>query len=132
MAGNASKERFGQAFIAQGNGDLVSVTDFTANLTSNAQQKHTLRRRGAGFTLGVQEATVSFNFLVGGTLGFERNFLRDCQKGIVRQLRVKMPDAAVLVYEGVYQTVDLNAPLDDAVNGSITFIGKLEEQSAAA
>jgi len=129
---NENQEVFGKAYIAQGNGDLVTVTDFSVTLTNNAQQKHTLRRKGAGITLGTEESTVTFNFLIGGTNGFERSFLRDCQRGTIRQLRAKMPDAdgKVLTYDGVYQSVDINGPLDDAVNGSATFIGKLESQAA--
>ncbi len=132
MAGDAAKERYGQAYIAQGNGDLVSVTDFTANYTNNASQVDTLRVKAAGYTPGIDTAIVSFNFVVGGTTGFERNFLRQCQRMEIVSLRVKLPDGRTLSYDGVYQNVDLNCPLDAAVTGSITFIGKLEAQAALA
>jgi len=130
MAGESKQEVFGQAFLAQGNGDLVSVTDFTLGLTNGGQQKHSLRKKGLGVTLGVEASTVSFNFLIGGTTGFERPFLRDCQRGTVKQLRAKMPDGTNLVYNGIYTQLDITGPLDDAVTGAATFVGKLENQAA--
>lgn len=116
-----------QAFIAQGNGDLVQVTDFTASLTNNAKQKHTLRRKGAGITLGTEESTVTFNSIIDED-GPERDYWRDAQRGNIKQLRVKIPGGKVLTYNGTYKDVNLDGPLDDATKVSVTFIGKLEDQ----
>lgn len=114
-----------QAFIAMGNGDLMQVTDFTINLTNNAKQVHTLRRKGAGVTLGTEETTVSFNFKIDED-GPERNYWADVKRGTIRQLRAKGPNVSWTI-NGAYQSVDLSAPLDDAVQGSATFIGRMEE-----
>jgi len=114
-----------QAFIAMGNGDLMQVTDFTITLTNNAKQVHTLRRKGAGITLGTEETTVSFNFKLDED-GPERNYWDDVKKGTIRQLRAKGPQVSWTI-NGAYQSVDLNAPLDDATAGSATFIGRMED-----
>lgn len=115
-----------QAFLAQGNGDLVQVSNFTVTLTSNAKQVHTLRRKGAGVTLGTEETTVTFDFAIDED-GPERNYWRDVKRGTIRQLRAKIPGGAVLTINGVYSACDLDAPLDDATKGSCTFIGRMED-----
>lgn len=120
-------EVFPRAYIAQGNGDLVKVTNFSWGLSNGAKIKHTLRKPGAGATVGPSEVMISFDFLVGED-GFERDYIRDCQQGRVRQLRSKVPGGAVLTTNGVYQSVDLDAPLDDAVKGTCKFVAALEEQ----
>lgn len=114
-----------KAFIAQGNGDLVQVTNFSITLTNNAKQVHTLRKKGAGITLGTQESTVSFDFVIDED-GPERNYWRDVMAGTIRQLRAKGPNVSWTL-NGAYQSCDLDAPLDDATKGSATFIGHMEE-----
>jgi hypothetical protein len=114
-----------KVFLAQGNGDLVQVTNFTITLTNNAKQVHTLRRKGAGITLGTEECSISFDFAIDED-GPERNYWRDVKTGTVRQLRAKGPNVAWTV-NGAYQGCDLDAPLDDATKGSATFIGHMEE-----
>lgn len=131
MANGTEQELFAKAFLAQGNGDLVRVTNFKVTTTNNGKQVHTLREDGAGVTLGVRESTVTFDFVVGEN-GFERTYIKDVQDGKIVQLRAKFPGGKVLTLNGIYTSVDLDAPLDDAVKGSITFIGKLEKQRAAA
>ena len=106
---------------------MVQVTNFTVNLTNNAKQVHTLRRKGAGFSMGTEESTVSFDFAIDED-GAERDYWRDVQKGNVKQLRAKLPGGKTLVVNGVYQSLDLDAPLDDMTKGSASFIGKLEDQ----
>ncbi len=116
-----------QAFLAQGNGDLVQVTNFSMTLTNNAKQKHTLRRKGAGVTLGTQETTVTFDFEIDEN-GPERNYWKDVMRGTIRQLRGKVPGGkTTLTVNGVYSGCDLDGPLDDATKGSATFIGHMEE-----
>lgn len=130
MADN-EQELFAKAFLAQGNGDLVRVTNFQVTTTNNGKQVHTLREDGAGVTLGVRESSVSFDFVVGEN-GFERNYVKDIQDGKIVQLRAKFPGGKVLTLNGIYTNVSLDAPLDDAVKGSMSFVGKLEKQRAAA
>jgi hypothetical protein len=116
-----------QAFIAQGNGDLLQVTNFTLSFTNGAKLKHTLRRKGAGHTLGNPETTVTYDAEIDED-GPERNYWRDAQRGTIRQLRAKIPGGrTTLTVNGVYSQVDLDGPLDDATKVKCTFIGKLED-----
>jgi len=131
MADGTEQELFAKAFLAQGNGDLVRVTDFSVTTTNNGKQVHTLREDGAGVTLGVRESTVSFNFVV-GERGFERNYIKDVQDGKIVQLRAKFPGGKVLTLNGIYTNVKLDGSIDDATKGSCEFVGKLEKQRAAA
>lgn len=131
MADGTEQELFAKAFIAQGNGDLVRVTNYSVTTTNNGKQVHTLREDGAGVTLGVRESTISFDFVVGEN-GFERNYIKDVQDGKIIQLRAKFPGGKVLTFNGIYTNVQLDAPLDDAVKGTVQFVGKLEKQRAAA
>jgi hypothetical protein len=116
-----------QAYIAQGNGDLIQVTNFTITLTNNAKQVHTLRRKGAGIALGVQESGCTFDFAIDEN-GPEKNYWRDVIRGIIRQLRAKVPGGkTVLTLNGAYSSCDLDGPLDDATKGSCSFVGHMEE-----
>lgn len=127
MAQTNEVEFYGKAFLAQGNGDLVTVTNYSVKMSNGAKQKHTLRRPGAGMTKGLRENEITFDFLIGEN-GFERDFVRDMDEGKVKQLRSKLPGGATLVYNGCYSDLQLDAPLDDAVKGTITFKGKMEDQ----
>jgi hypothetical protein len=115
-----------QAFLAQGNGDLLQVTNFAATLTNNGKQVHTLRRKGAGVTLGTQESSVTFDAAIDED-GPERNYWRDVMRGLIRQLRVKAPGGKVLTLNGIYTQCDLDGPLDDATKVSCTFIGHMDD-----
>lgn len=120
-------EKYPRAFIAQGNGDLVKVTNLTWGVSNGGKIKHTLRKPGAGATVGPSEVAISFDFLIGED-GFERDYIRDVQQGNIRQLRTKIPGGAVLTTNGVYTNVDIDGPIDDAVKGSCKFVAALEEQ----
>lgn len=127
MAQTSEQEVFGKAFLAQGNGDLVQVTDFSWTLDNGAKQIHTLRKSGAGVAFGPEEGGCSFNFPIGEN-GFERDYVRDIQQRRVKQLRIKSPGGAIFVYNGAYKNLKCDASLDDATKGSVEFVGKLEEQ----
>lgn len=120
---------YGQAYLAMGNGDLVQVTNFNSTLTNNAKQKHTLRRKQAGVSLGVTESQISFDSIIDNK-GPERNYWRMVQRGEVKQIRVKLAtdSAEVFTYNGVYKDCNTDGPLDDATKVSCVFIGKLEDQ----
>ena len=75
---DGEQKRYPQAFLAQGNGDFVSCTNFSIKTTNNAKQIHTLREKGSGFTLGKTESTVSADLVVSED-GPERNFYRQLQ-----------------------------------------------------
>lgn len=125
---NGSEQvKYPQAYLAMGNGDLVSVTNFTVTLTNNGRQVHTLRRKGAGVLLGTQESTVTFDFVISED-GPERNIWRDVMRGTIRQIRAKAPGGkTTLTLNGMFTGCDLDGPLDDATKGSATFVGHMED-----
>lgn len=125
----AEQLRYPQAFIAMGNGDLVQVQNFTVTLTNGGKQVDTLRRKGAGFTLGLEASTVTFTAVIDED-GIERNYWRDVKKGTVRQLRAKIPGGTVLTLNGIFTQCDLDAPIDDATKVNCTFIGHMEDVDA--
>ncbi len=117
---------FPKAAIAQGAGDLVSVTNFNVDFTNNAKVKHTLRRKAAGITLGNEECTVKFDLEADET-GLERDFITDVKRGTIKQLRIKLPGATTLVCKGAYSQASIDQPMDDACKVSMTFIGSLDK-----
>ena len=119
-----------QSYLAMGSGDLVQVQDFRVTLTDNSKQVHTLRRKGAGITQGVEESTVTFNSVLDED-GSERDYWRLVQKKIVKQIRAKAPGGKTLVINGKFSGVDLDGPLDDATKIACTFIGKMEDQQGS-
>lgn len=123
-------ESYDQAYLAQGPGDFVQVTNFNISTTVNAKVKHTLRRAAAGVVLGRGEATVSFDLIVDET-GPERAFHNDMITGREVQLRAKIPGGEVLTLDGKYGNITVDAPLDDAVKYSVGFMGKLKRPTNA-
>lgn len=123
MATGDEQLNYPKAKIAMGSGDLVDVINVKGKLTNNAKQVHTLRKRGAGITLGTEESSVSFTSAISEN-GVERDYWKLCKKGTKTQLRIKIPGGKTLVYNGVYKTVDTDGPIDDAVKVECEFIGK--------
>jgi hypothetical protein len=116
-----------QAYLAMGNGDLVDVTNFKMTLTNGAKQVHTLRKKGAGIQFGVEESTVTFDSVISEN-GPERNYWRLAKKGLINQIRAKLPGGvSVLTVNGAFSTVDFDGPLDAATKVSCTFVGRMEE-----
>ena len=111
--------------IAEGSGDLLDVTNIKVSTTNNAKQVHTIRKRGAGITLGVEESTVTFEMAIGED-GQERDYFNKIKKGRVQQLRVKIP-GETLTFTGAFNTRDLEAPLDAEINMTMTFVGHLTD-----
>jgi spore germination protein YaaH len=121
----ATQTLFPRGRIALGAGDLVDCTNFKLTLTNNAKQVHTLRQKGAGYTVGTEETTVSFDAVI-GTTGEEAAWLSKVQSGEVVQVRAKFPGGLTVVVDGVVKSADYDAPLDDAVKVSVEIIGKAE------
>lgn len=116
---------FPRGFIAMGNGDLIQVTNVKIDHTNNAKQVHTIRQKGAGITLGVEETTVSFDAVVSED-GPERDYLRMLKRGDLRQLRVKIPGETISI-NGTVSQLSKELPLDSEIKFSITFIGHTED-----
>src|SRR6185436_8097716 len=104
---------FPKGQIAMGNGDLVDVYNVKHEITNNAKQIHTLRRKGAGMTLGTEETTVTFEATVSED-GPERDYLKAIKRGLIRQLRIKIP-GETLTINGMATKRSLELPLDDAI-----------------
>lgn len=111
--------------IAMDNGDLADVTNVKIDLTNNAKQIHTIRQKGAGYTLGTEECTVSFDLVISEN-GQERDWIGTCKKGTTKQVRLKVPGETFTV-NGTVKQVGIEMPLDDAIKQSISFIGKMED-----
>lgn len=110
---------------AFGAGDLVDVTNIKIDTTNNAKQVHTIRRRGAGFTLGTEETTVTFDLVV-SEHGEERDWIDAMKRGLVKQIRLKLPGRTMTI-NGTVKQVSTDMPIDDAIKQSVTFIGHLED-----
>jgi len=109
--------------IALGSGDLIDVTNVKVDHTNNAKQVHTIRQKGAGISLGTEETTVSFDSVISED-GAERDYFEALKKGLVRQLRVKVPGETITV-NGVFKDRSYDLPLDDSIKLSLTFIGHM-------
>lgn len=116
---------FPRGYIAMGNGDLIQVVNVKIDHTNNAKQVHTIRQKGAGITLGVEETTVSFDAVVSED-GPERDYLKMLKKGQIKQLRVKIPGETLSI-NGVVSQRSVELPLDAEIKFSITFIGHTED-----
>jgi hypothetical protein len=121
-------EKYPRAAIAMGNGELVQVTNFTVSANNNAKLKATLRRRNAGVVYGNFDGSIKFSMEFGET-GPERDYVDLVLKGTVKQVRVKLPGGLTLVCEGVYQSFDIDQPLDDASKIDLTFICGIKKAS---
>lgn len=119
------QKKFPRGWIAMGNGDLLQVTNVKIDHTNNAKQVHTIRRKGAGVTLGVEETTVSFDAVVDEE-GSERDYLKMLKQGQIKQLRVKVP-GETLTITGTVSALSKELPLDSEIKYSITFIGRTED-----
>jgi len=116
---------FPRGFIAMGNGDLIQVTNVKIDHTNNAKQVHTIRQKGAGITLGVEETTVSFDAVVSED-GPERDYLKMLKKGEIKQIRIKIPGETISI-NGTVSSLSKELPLDAEIKFSITFIGHTED-----
>lgn len=121
----AEQEIYDRGAIAMGNGELLSVTNVKVDTSDNSKQVHTLRKKGAGITQGVEETTVTFDAVIGDQ-GEEADWLELVKKKLIKTLRIKIPGRTMTVV-GKYKDVSYELPLDDAVKVSLGFIGKLDD-----
>lgn len=111
--------------IALDEGDLVDVTNVKIDHTNNAKQVHTIRKKGAGVTMGTEETTITYDAVVSED-GPERDYFTFVKKGTIKQLRIKVP-AETLTVNGVYKDRSYELPIDDSIKLSLTFIGHMED-----
>ena len=110
--------------MALGSGDLIDVTSVKLSTNTNIKQIHTLRQRGAGIVQGNQETTVTFEIAI-SEQGEERDWFDLLERGLIRQIRIKVPGRTITV-NGAVGKIDVDVPLDAEVKYTIEFIGKLE------
>lgn len=116
---------FPRGAIAMDNGDLIQVTNVKVSQELvGTKIKHSLRKSGAGIVLGNEETKVTFDYEVPES-GQERDYMKLVRTGKVKKLRIKIPGETFAVV-GVIPKRDLDLPLDDAVKGSVEFMGKTE------
>lgn len=121
----AEQKIYPRGQLAMENGDLADAVNVKLDYTNNAKQVHTIRQKGAGVTMGVEEATLTFDLVVSED-GQERDWIKKAKAGSIEQCRMKVP-GATLVVNGVVKQVGIELPLDDAIKQNIVFIGKLED-----
>jgi len=117
------QQKYPRGAIAFGSSDLVEVTNIKITTTNNAKQIHTIRQKGAGTTLGVEETTVTFDAVI-GEFGEEADYLALVKNHTMKELRIKIPGRTMVV-QGQFKTDDYEIPLDDAIKQSIEFIGHM-------
>lgn len=107
-----------KARIAMGNGDLMQVTNLKVSTDNSAKTVPTLRRpMGAGFTLGEEKSSVTFDYVVDED-GAERDYIKSLRSGKVHQLRIKVPGETITV-NGVIKKRDIDGDVDNPIKGSI-------------
>lgn len=111
--------------IALGSGDLVDVTNIKITHTNGATQVHTIRKAGAGISLGVEECTITYDAVISED-GQERDYFKAVKKGTILQLRVKIPGETMTV-NGVYNSRDFELPLDAPIKLSLSFVGAMSD-----
>lgn len=111
--------------IALDSGDLIDVTNIKLDHTNNAKQVHTIRRKGAGITLGVEETNISFDAVISED-GPERDYFTFVKTGRIKQLRIKVP-AITFTVNGAFKDQGYELPLDDSIKLSMAFIGHMED-----
>lgn len=115
--------KYTKGFIAEGNGNLIAVTNIKVDTTNNGKQVHTLMRPNAGNVLGVEETTVTFDSVVSED-GIEKDYFSRVKNGTEKQIRVKIPGTTMTV-DGIYKDLSFDLPLDDSIKLSMTFIGHM-------
>lgn len=122
----ASEQKlFPRGQVAMDTGDLADAVNVKIDTTNNAKQVHTIRQKGAGVTLGVEETTVTLDLLISED-GPERNWIKLLKNGTIKQLRIKVPGETYTV-NGVVKQVGIELPIDDAIKQNVVFIGKQED-----
>jgi hypothetical protein len=121
----AEQKVFPRGQVAMENGDLITAVNIKIDTTNNAKQVHTIRVKGAGVTLGVEETTVTMDLVVSED-GMERAWHKKLKQGTIEQLRIKVPGQNFTV-NGVVKQLGTELPIDDAIKQNVVFIGHMED-----
>jgi hypothetical protein len=116
---------FPRGAIALDNGDLVQVVNVKVDQKrAGTKIQHTLRVQGAGVVLGNLETNASWEFVTPEG-GAERDYYSMLRTGKVKKVRVKVPGETFAII-GVVHGRGMELPVDDAIKGTIEFMGKTE------
>jgi hypothetical protein len=110
--------------IAMDNGDLIQVTNVKVAQKRTNKILHTLKRQASGIVLGNEETTVTFDYVIDET-GAERDYMSLVRTGKIKKLRFKVPGETFSVI-GACGERTIEMPTDDAVKGSVEWMGKTE------
>ena len=118
-------KRYPRGQLAIGNGDLQQAIVSRFSFTANTKLKHTLRQSPSGYVLGTRECTGSFDLEISED-GPEIEVFDAIDEGEIKNFRYKIPTVTKTI-EGVFTSVDVEEPLDDAVRFTVNWIGKLKK-----
>lgn len=111
--------------ISMDSGDLVDVTNLSYEITDGSKQVHTLRKKGAGFTQGVEETKVTFDAVV-SELGEEFDGISNVKHPVEKQIRIKIPGRTITV-NGKFDSMKLDNGTDAEIKASYSFIGHTQD-----
>lgn len=109
--------------FALGAGDLHDVFDVNIAYEDGEKVEATLRRNPAGSTHGTRSVTITFKSKL-SHLGYERNYRENYRLRRVLEGRFKAPGGAVHPIVGRLSKPQITANLDNAVEFSVTMVGK--------
>lgn len=116
---------FPRGAIALDNGDLVQVVNVKVDQKkAGTKIVHTIRQQGAGIVLGNEETNATWEF-VNPEGGAERDYYKMLRTGKVKKVRIKVPGETFAII-GVVHGRGLELPVDDAIKGTVEFMGKTE------
>jgi hypothetical protein len=108
--------------ISLNGGRMRSAIMGRFSLKNGAQVKHTLAVPANGYVVGNPEVAGSIDMEVSET-GPEREFFRYVKQGKVVNFIFELPTLGVEI-QGVFETVEVEFPLADAVKITASFVGK--------
>lgn len=121
-----SLQKYPRGSIGHGSGALVEVENVDLDIKTNTKLKHTIARSPSGYTMGTNEATLTFKMNIGET-GPERDFYSALVAGTVQGFRLLLPGSLTFRVTGVVTGNKYALPLDDAVTVDVEVICKVQK-----
>lgn len=121
-----SLQKYPRGAIGHGSGALVEVENVGLDIKTNTKLKHTIARSPSGYTMGTNEATLTFKMNIGEN-GAERDFYTSLATGNVEGFRLLLPGSLTFRVTGVVTGTKYDLPLDDAVTVDVEVICKVQK-----